>query len=178
MGGLQVIGGECLRELRGQRAVDELAKQAGVEGQATHCGAQAGAGVEAIDRAEAGLQGVVFRCGCCRRGNHRFAPCVARWQPVQQGAVELFGVDRLGDVIVHAGAQAGLAILVEGIGGHREDWRAGVAGQAADQAGGGEAVEHRHLHVHQDQVVGGRARFVDGDLAVVGDVDCQANAGE
>ena len=44
----------------------------------------------------------------------------------------------------------------------------------ADDAHRFEAVHHRHLDVHQDQVVGFRLHFVDRDHAVFGFVDSGA----
>nr|WP_230625960.1 hypothetical protein [Cupriavidus necator] len=63
-------------------------------------------------------------------------------------------VDRLGDMVAHAGGQAALAVLGQGVGGHRDHRQAGQARLGADAARGLEAVHARHLHVHQRQVVG------------------------
>ena len=56
-------------------------------------------------------------------------------------------------MIVHAGIEAGLAVIAKGIGGHGQHGGVGVLGQAAQGTGGRQTVELRHLHVHQDQVV-------------------------
>ena len=97
---------------------------------------------------------------------------------MQQGAEEFLWFDRLGDVAVHARRQAALAILGEGVGGHRQDGRSGASGQCADQSRGLQAVHHRHLNVHQDEVVGRRAGLGNGRLTVVGKLDLQADAGQ
>ena len=59
--------------------------------------------------------------------------------------------DRLRQHAGEAGGLAGVAHLAAGVRGHRDDRRAGAAGLAADLGGRGEAVEPRHLQVHQDQ---------------------------
>ena len=38
-------------------------------------------------------------------------------EPLQQGFIQLLRIDRLADVLVHAGGETGLPILVEGVGG-------------------------------------------------------------
>ncbi len=50
------------------------------------------------------------------------------------------------------------------------------ARQGADGAGGVQAVHDRHLHVHQDQVVGGGAGLLDGFPAVGRQVDREMDA--
>src|SRR6476620_2147276 len=39
---------------------------------------------------------------------------------------ELFGADRLGEVVVHPGRKAGLAVLEHGVGGHGDDAGTGL----------------------------------------------------
>jgi len=56
-------------------------------------------------------------------------------------------------VIVHAGVDASLTILVEGIGGHRQDRRLRVSRKRPDRHGGLNPVQVRHLNVHQYQGV-------------------------
>ena len=71
-------------------------------------------------------------------------------------------VERLGEESVHAGGQAGVAILVERIGGERDDRRAPDAAlglDRADAARGFDAVAARHVHVHQHEVVGRAGRL-------------------
>ena len=63
---------------------------------------------------------------------------------------------RLDEVIVHARRQALLAVALHGLRRHRDDARALVSGPpGADGAAGLEAVELRHLDVHENDVVGG-----------------------
>ena len=85
----------------------------------------------------------------------RAAPRLAATAVVATSDVaEGLGRDRLGDVVVHPGGEARLAVALHGVGGHRDDPRPGRAGPAApDPAGRLEAVELRHLDVHQDDVV-------------------------
>jgi hypothetical protein len=64
-------------------------------------------------------------------------------------------VDRLAGEAVHAGVDAGAAVLGQHAGGHRDDRHARAAGAfrlLADQARGRQAVDGRHLEVHQDHV--------------------------
>ena len=49
------------------------------------------------------------------------AVAVGAPDPAQQDAEQLVGVDRLGDVIVHAGFEAQLPIGGHGVGGHGDD---------------------------------------------------------
>jgi hypothetical protein len=51
-----------------------------------------------------------------------------------------------------------------------------LCASGADGAGRLEAVHVRHLHVHQDQVVGGGASLVEGLAAIDGDIDGQLRA--
>jgi hypothetical protein len=83
--------------------------------------------------------------------------------------VQAIRIDRLGQVIVHAGRQAALAILGEGIGGHGDDRGRGVAGQLADAPGDFQAIDARHQQIHQDQVVAGCLHLAQGLFAVPGD---------
>jgi hypothetical protein len=66
------------------------------------------------------------------------------------GRDQHFKVDRLGEVIGHAGRQAALPLLGHGVGGqpdHRQSRR-----QGADPARGLVAVHLRHLNVGQHQI--------------------------
>jgi hypothetical protein len=82
-----------------------------------------------------------------------------------------FGVERLGNVIVHAGAQAAFAIAGERIGGQGNDGHADPARLLvlAYRAGRFEAIQHGHLHVHKNQVKDLPAGGVHGFLSVVSD---------
>ncbi len=95
-----------------------------------------------------------------------------------QGGGEFLGADRLGEVVVHTGGDARLAVALHGVGGHGDDPdRLGAAlgrdRPGADAAGGLQTVHLRHLHVHQHEVVrellDGLHRFdaVRGDVGAV-----------
>ena len=99
-------------------------------------------------------------------------------QPAQQRAEKLLGIDRLGDEVVHARRLAALAILVEGIGGHRQDGQRRAAGQRADGARRLQTVHARHLHIHEDQVVAAATRLLQRLKAVVGDLHLQSDLGQ
>ena len=88
---------------------------------------------------------------------------------------ELLGADRLRDVVVHAGREARLAILGERVRRHRDDVRAALGRPAlADPARRVEAVELRHLDVHQDDVVRPALERLDRLEPVVRDVGAVA----
>ena len=76
-------------------------------------------------------------------------------------------------MVVHPGIEAGLAILGEGVGRHGDDRHRRPPGQGTDLPRGLQALGHRHLHVHQHQVVGGLAHPVYGLAAVFGEIDVQ-----
>ena len=78
--------------------------------------------------------------------------------------------DRFGDVVVHPGVQASLAIVLHRVGGQRDDARPRRAVTLDDGSCRLQAVHFWHLHVHQDDVV---HRFADRGYrlrAVVRDV--------
>ncbi len=85
---------------------------------------------------------------------------------------EVFDADRLGDVRIHAGGQAGFAVAAHGIGGHGDDAGPGPFGvvllEFPDGPGGGESVHLGHLAVHQDDVELGAGGDFEG-FAAVGD---------
>ena len=73
-----------------------------------------------------------------------------------EAGLEHVGGDRLGDVVVHARRDACLAVAVHGVRRHRHDARSSHPRPAvADPAGRLEAVELRHLDVHEHEVVAG-----------------------
>ena len=85
--------------------------------------------------------------------------------------------DRLGQVIVHAGAKAALAVAGHGIRGHCDDVHVthyAVLGLRqlgiANATRGFEAVHSGHLAVHQDHVVRDVLQRVESLLAVHDDV--------
>ena len=76
-------------------------------------------------------------------------------------------LDRLGQVVVHAGGEAFLAVAGHGVGGQRHDRHPPRRpGQRPDRPRRREAVEHRHLHVHQHDVVAAAGRRRDRGAAV------------
>ena len=89
---------------------------------------------------------------CSRR--HRFVRGGLRLEPLAERREQHRHVDRLGDVIVHPGLEAALALAGHRVRGHRDHWRHGIAPVAPDLARGLESVHHRHLAVHQHRIVG------------------------
>src|ERR1019366_4520050 len=99
---------------------------------------------------------------------------------------ELFAIERLDQKAVHSSLEAGVAILHQRIRGEREDRRlaarlAGLAG--ADALGCFDAVELRHLDVHQHQIIGsarglGRQPRFQRLLAVGGDDGMMSQSGQ
>ena len=68
---------------------------------------------------------------------------------------QLVRTDRLGDVVIHPGGEAGLAVLGHRVRRHRDDARASLRRPAlADPARSIETVQLGHLHVHEHDVVG------------------------
>ncbi len=87
--------------------------------------------------------------------------------------------DRLGDVVVHAGGEAGVAIALEGVGGEGDDAGLALGGEVgADLAGGLEAVHLGHLEVHENEVVGAAFEGAEGFEAVGDSVGAVAEAFE
>ena len=81
------------------------------------------------------------------------------------------GADRLGQVVVHPGRQAHLAVAFHRIGRHRHDPRPGLARPArADPAGRLEPVQLGHLDVHEHDVVDAPLDGGDGLEPVARDV--------
>ena len=83
------------------------------------------------------------------------------------------GVDGLGEVVVHAGLEAALALALQRGGGHRDDRHPLAGGLVrADLPGRVEAVEPRHPAVHEHHGVPVRpGQPLDGGDPVVGEVD-------
>ena len=67
---------------------------------------------------------------------------------------QLFAVDRLADVAVHACVQATVGIARQRVGRQGDDRHAGLLGvrQVADRSGGCQTVHDRHLNVHEHYV--------------------------
>ena len=97
-----------------------------------------------------------------------------RRQPLLQSRNQSRDFDGLGHVIIHARRPADLLVALHGIGSHGDDRHAVVehAGlRIADLARGRQAIQLRHLHVHQHQVIGDSAKSLDGFQAVGGHFD-------
>jgi hypothetical protein len=91
-------------------------------------------------------------------------------------AEEVRRLERLGDEIVHAGGEAGGLVGTHGVGGQGDDRQVGGdAAEFADEPGGPQAVHHRHLHVHQDQVEAAAPRRLDRLGAVRHRLDAEAD---
>ena len=54
-------------------------------------------------------------------------------EPGQQCAVQLVRINRFGNEVIHPGLKAMHPIFVEGIGGHRQDWRRAIIWQRPDR---------------------------------------------
>ena len=102
---------------------------------------------------------------CCRAGSKR------------SNARQPFRIDGFREMVVHACSQAGIAVLVEGIDGHREDGQL-VADALANAPGRFESVQPGHLHVHQRQVIGGRHSQLHCLGSVAGHVNQQVAPAE
>ena len=95
---------------------------------------------------------------------------------MQQGGKQLVRVDGFGKVAVHARFQAQVAVAAHGVGRHGQHGQIRPGRVLAQKPGGGQAVHHGHLHVHQHQVVGGLGEHVQCHLSVLGYVYHQACA--
>ena len=85
------------------------------------------------------------------------------------GGEELFGLDRFGDIVIHAGFQAIFAVPQHGMGGHGNNGYLVVAHQrvgVAYRLSGFKPIHFRHLHIHQHQVVGRHPQRLNRLLAV------------
>ncbi len=77
-------------------------------------------------------------------------------------------------MLVHAGIDTKLAVGLRSIGGHGQYRQHLPALVPADFACGLQAVHHRHLHIHQHQVVSSGERHFEGFLTVAGNFDDKA----
>lgn len=96
--------------------------------------------------------------------------CLDRLQPGQQCLVQHIGHHWLGNVVVHTCGETDLTVFVKGIG---EDGGLGIARERADVPRGINAIEIRHLHIHQDQGVPVLAGQFQRLLAALGEMDRQ-----
>ena len=89
----------------------------------------------------------------------RFCPCWAHKR------------NRFGDVVVHSGSEASLAVAGHGVGGHRDD--RDVPARAffllPDERGGFKTIHLGHLHIHEDQVEGLFFQHSQSHPSVLGD---------
>ena len=69
-------------------------------------------------------------------------------------------------MFIHAGRQAALAVTAHGMGGHRQYRQVGKTRVCTHLLGGGKAIQHGHLQIHQHQVVMVFADFLDCLLAI------------
>src|SRR6058998_1788687 len=75
---------------------------------------------------------------------------------------ELFAIERLDQKAVHSSFKTGITILHQRVRRQRQDWRltARLAGlKATDTLGCFDAVELRHLDVHENEIVGSAGGF-------------------
>ena len=128
--------------------------------------ARGNAGQGTFERGDAVTPGGFFVAGCAWRRRCRRSWCGP--DPARQGVGELARVDRLGDVVVHAGGGAGAAILRHGGGGHGDDRHGPPGRQEADTPCRFEAVHHRHVQIHQHGVEFAVLHRVQRLLAVAG----------
>ena len=87
------------------------------------------------------------------------------------GGIEVRGLHRFGDIIVHTGRQTALAIPLHGVGSHGDDGQVSPAGFLLFANGGRsrEAIHDGHLYVHQYDIEGLAGQRVDGFLTIRGD---------
>lgn len=86
-------------------------------------------------------------------------------------------IHRLGNVVVHAGLDAALAVALHGVGGHGDDDVAiPRCFRAADFRSGFVAVHDRHLTVHEHQVMRSGANHFGGFFPIRGDIDSASQA--
>ena len=140
-------------------------------------------GLEHVDQLahQRRLAGVLHRAQVfeARGVDRHFAE--ARFEAARRlfGAAERVGevaqLDRLGQVAVHAGFEAGFAVAGHRVGGHRDDARQALRpAPAHDRARGLQAVDLGHLDVHQHDVVVLPRDLLDGLCAVGGDIGAVA----
>ena len=96
-------------------------------------------------------------CSCCpAHARSAISAAHLQWAPLAattERLDQLVDAYRLGEVIVHAGRDAHLAVALHRVGRHRDDARALAGAARADRARGLETVHFGHLHVHQDDIV-------------------------
>ena len=125
----------------------------------------------AVDAAQErrGIEGFAL----ARPGRRRTFGEVVRRGLALDDVEELIGLDRLGDVPVHARGQAAIAVTVHGMGRHGDDRDPPPRLRLAEPDGGRglHPVHHGHLDVHQDHVEPVVLQHADRLLAVAGHLD-------
>src|SRR5262249_44765567 len=75
--------------------------------------------------------------------------------PAGQHALEFFGSNRLGEVVVHSRGETTLPVTLHSVGGHGDDRYFGRRSiQIPNGQGRLVAIHHRHHAIHEDDVVG------------------------
>ena len=119
---------------------------------------------------------VAFGRGRCR------LRVIALGHPFREHRHQEIGVDRFGNMVVHACREAVLHVMIHGQRSHGHNRQDGIAlpprlgRQRANPASGIEAVHHRHLYIHENHVVLVRPYVLDGILSVGRHVDHHAFA--
>ena len=91
---------------------------------------------------------------------------------LRQNTAEVGEANRLGDVIVHPGGQALLAVAVHRVGRHRDDRRPRLgAFSVSDHCRCCISVHLRHLTIHEHRCILSAAGHLDRGAPVVSDVD-------
>ena len=110
-----------------------------------------------------------------RAGSSPLRGDAAGRQRALQDRLEGLAAQRLGDVLVHSGGQALLAVAVHRVRGDGDDRRVAVGGlQAPDLAGRRIAVQLGQAAVHEDRLVALAQAHLHGLPARLGEVDCVA----
>ena len=74
------------------------------------------------------------------------------WFVAHQQAMQFLFVDRLGQIIIHPGAQQFFFLSGHGVRGHRNNRRLLLMRELADKLAGANTVHTRHLNIHQNQI--------------------------
>ena len=93
---------------------------------------------------------------------------------MQKSGLQLNRIDRFGDIAVHAAGEVSFPVSLHGVGREGDDGRLRVydsRGSRTDLPGRFEAVQFRHLNVHQDQVIAGLLHGADDLDAVADDIE-------
>ena len=100
--------------------------------------------------------------------------------PLQQGNHQLLKVDGFAHMIVHARRQTGLAVGLGRIGGHGDDRQVEPARQLTNTPGGLQAIDIRHLDIHQHRIEGrlAAAHLLDALQSALGQADLGPLAGQ